>query len=244
MYKMADSDSPLVDLYDLDNPDGPDHDFYRELADQLGARSIIDVGCGTGILTVTLAGHGRSVLGVDPSQTMLDYARNRPGADRARWMFGDSRDIDVRNADFVVMSGNVAQHIVGDAWPRTLADINRALRRGGVVAFESRNPGARAWETWDAAQSTTRETQHGPLTEWAEVSGLRPNGHVSLTFHNLFERTGDHVVEALTLAFRDRETIEHELRQAGFTVEAVWGDWVRTPFKGSDTTMIFQARKP
>ena len=47
-------DPRIVDLYDLDNPDGPDHDFYRALADSRDARSILDLGCGTGILTVTL----------------------------------------------------------------------------------------------------------------------------------------------------------------------------------------------
>ncbi|XQN48528.1 class I SAM-dependent methyltransferase, partial [Glutamicibacter creatinolyticus] len=54
----------LVDLYDADNPDGPDHDYYRELAARHAASSILDLGCGTGILTVTFAGPGRQVTGV------------------------------------------------------------------------------------------------------------------------------------------------------------------------------------
>lgn len=44
----------LAALYDIDNPDGPDHDFFRAFAARIDARRIVDLGCGTGILTVTL----------------------------------------------------------------------------------------------------------------------------------------------------------------------------------------------
>jgi hypothetical protein len=39
-------DPDLVELYDLDNPGGADHDYYRALADDLGARVIVDLGYG------------------------------------------------------------------------------------------------------------------------------------------------------------------------------------------------------
>ena len=44
---MADYDARLVELYDTDNPDGSDHEFYRQLADEIGAGAILDIGCGT-----------------------------------------------------------------------------------------------------------------------------------------------------------------------------------------------------
>jgi SAM-dependent methyltransferase len=241
---MDDYDPRIVDLYDLDNPGGPDHDFYRDLADRLGARIIVDLGCGTGILTVSLATPGRTVLGVDPSPTMLEYARRRDGADHVRWLDGDSSAIDVRDADFVVMTGNVAQHILAAGWPETLADVRRALRPGGVVAFESRNPADRAWADWAAEAASTRDTPHGPLTEWTEVLGPDPEGQVELRFHNAFERTGDELVEVEVLAFRDRSTLERQLSEAGLVVDHVWGDWSRTPFRGTERIMVFQARRP
>jgi hypothetical protein len=40
-------DEQLVGLYDLDNPAGDDHAYYRALADELNARRILDFGCGT-----------------------------------------------------------------------------------------------------------------------------------------------------------------------------------------------------
>lgn len=162
---MADLDRRLVELYDDDNPDGPDHDFWRALADESGAHSIIDLGCGTGILTVTLAGPGRRVVGVDPSATMLDRARGRPGAETVTWVHGDSRQLPETSADLAVMTGNVAQHIDDQDWARTLRDLRGALRHGGTLAFESRNPAAEAWRGWTSTERTTRDTAHGPLEE-------------------------------------------------------------------------------
>src|SRR5699024_5256150 len=129
-------------------PDGPDHDYYRELAARHVANSILDLGCGTGILTVTFAGPGRQVTGVDPSAAMLDYARRRPGAQAVRWVHGDSPLLPDGPYDLMVMTGNVAQHIADPQWQRTLSDLRVRAAAGAVLAFESRNPAARAWETW------------------------------------------------------------------------------------------------
>ena len=108
---MPDYDARLVELYDIDNPDGPDHDHVRSLADEIGAQSILDMGCGTGLLTTSLVRAGRRVVGIDPSTTMLTYAAGRPGGGEVTWVLGDSRNIPGGRFDLAVMSGNVAQHI-------------------------------------------------------------------------------------------------------------------------------------
>lgn len=238
---MPDYDARLVDLYDQDNPDGPDHDFYRSLADVRGARAIVDLGCGTGLLTVTFAAKGRRVVGVDPSPAMLDFARRRPGASGVEWIEGDSASIPDGDFDLAVMTGNVAQHI-GDAdWTRTLADLRRSLRAGGTLAFESRNPAARAWEDWDSPERTRRQTPHGVLEEWMDAS-LLDGRTVELRAHNLFVATSETVTETLLLVFRSRDEIERDLAVAGFEVEAVFGDWRGALFDGASPLMVFVAR--
>lgn len=236
---MADYDRRLVDLYDEDNPDGPDHDFYRALADELDARAVVDLGCGTGMLTVSLARGGRTVVGVDPSSSMLDLARSRPGGGAVDWRLGDSRAIPAGRFDYAVMTGNVAQHVPEADWARTLADLAAALRPGGVLAFESRHPAARAWETWTTAP-TTRPTVHGPLVEWSEAEQVGP-GVVRLVARNAFP-DGETVTEELLLHFRGRDEIERDLTAAGFEVEAVYGDWVRGPLTETSAVMVVVAR--
>ncbi len=239
---MTDYDARLVALYDEDNPDGADHDFYRSVADEISAQSVVDIGCGTGILTVTFASPCRSVVGVDPSRNMLDWAARRPGGASVRWVLGDSRDIPGDGFDYAVMTGNVAQHIPDGAWERTLSDIHRALGVGGLLTFESRNPRVRAWDKWSDGIPTVRLTAHGPLREWLEVSEPTP-GSVLLTAHNEFEDSGDHVVEELVLAFREKALIESQLNDAGFMVKAVWGGWDRVRYSDDAPVMIFHARR-
>jgi SAM-dependent methyltransferase len=234
----ADYDPRIVDLYDLDNPDGPDHDYYRSLA--VDAAHILDVGCGTGILTVTLPAPGRTVVGLDPSPAMLAYARSRPGAGRVTWIDGDTRALPGERFDLILMSGNVAQHIPHGDWERTLGDLRAVAAPGATLAFESRNPDARAWESWVQEVPSVRDTAHGPLTEWSAVEE-RADGTVLLRAFNRFEDTGETVVVEEVLVFRSRDGIEADLRAAGFEVTAVWGDWVRTPFDGQ-RIMVFEAR--
>lgn len=237
---MADLDRRLVALYDDDNPDGPDHDFYRALADESGARSVIDLGCGTGILTVTLAEPDRRVIGIDPSATMLDHARGRPGAAAVTWVHGDSRQLPETSVDLAVMTGNVAQHIGDEDWARTLLDLRGALRHGGTLAFESRNPAAEAWLGWTSTERTTRGTAHGPLEEWSEAEEVAP-GVVRLVASNRFTDTGETIVETVTLHFRTRSELERQLHAAGFAVTAVFGDWQRGPVVDSSAVLVVTA---
>jgi len=237
---MADYDRRIVELYDEDNPNGPDHDFYRSLADEVSAESILDLGCGTGILTVTFALQGRTVVGVDPSVNMLARARHRAEAESVNWHLGDSRSIPPGAFDYAVMTGNVAQHILDAEWSRTLRDLRMAMRTGGIVAFESRNPAARAWESWATDERTSRETPHGRLIEWTEVEEKTPHT-VKLTAHNFFVETTETVTETEVLTFRDRSTLEDQLKTAGFDVRSVYGDWNRNPFTAEAPIMVFVA---
>lgn len=240
---MSYSDERLVALYDLDNPDGPDHDFYRGLAERLDARRVVDLGCGTGILTVTLAGEQRTVVGVDPSTTMLRYARARPGGDRVEWVMGDSRAIAPARADLAVMTGNVAMHVPGEDWARTLQDLHDCLVPGGTLAFETRNPAARSWESW-AADPLVRDTPVGRLTEWMEIDPPGPDGVLTYRAHNVFEATGEDLVETQELAFRPLEQVRDDLATAGLLVQDVHGGWDERPATDDEPLLVLVARRP
>lgn len=237
-------DPRLVELYDSDNPRGADTDFYVQLAAELGARTIFDLGCGTGLLTRELAVDGRCVIGVDPAAAMLAYARRQPGADRVQWVEGEAQTLGTPAADLVLMTGNVAQVFLDDsAWVATLCAIHAALRPGGYLAFESRNLTACAWEQWHRAATYTQcDTIHGPLTSWLELLSVTP-GRVRFAGYNTFTATGETVVVESELRFRSQAEITAALANTGFTVEHVYGDWQRGPLTSVSRVMVFVARR-
>lgn len=235
------SDPRLIALYDADNPDGPDHDHARALAEELGARTVVDLGCGTGRLAVSLARPGRTVVGVDPDFTAMQYARRRPGAEAVIWTDGDSTVMGDLAADLIVLTGNSVQHIGEADWPRTLRDIARTLREGGLLLFDSRNPADRAWDRWTAAPRATRDTPVGELTEWVELDHEDPDGTLHLDFHTVFEATGEHLTVRQPLVFRSADRLTEDLEQAGLSVRATFGDWTGEPLQATSPRIVIEA---
>lgn len=230
-------DEKLVELYDLDNAPGDDHAYFRALADSLDARKIVDLGCGTGLLTRALA-PGREVIGIDPSPTMLNYARRTPSS--VTWLSGDASVIEpTGDVDLVVCTGNTVMHIPD--LPTALTALAGALRTGSVLAFESRNPEARAWESWTReATYGDRDTPVGHLTEWLDLIEVA-DGRVVFDAHNLYDDGRDDVYRN-ELYFRSIDEITAALKTAGFVVEVTAG-WHGEEFGPSSRLMVFRAEK-
>jgi SAM-dependent methyltransferase len=238
------TDPRLVELYDRDNPRGPDTDFYLGLATDIHARRIIDFGCGTGLLTCELATEGRQIIGIDPSVAMLAVAQGKPGSERVQWIEGDSSALGTWEADLAIMTGNVAQVFLEEAeWEITLHALYATLGPGGYLAFESRNPLVRAWETWNREDTFEQiDTPFGLMECWLELIDVG-NGRVRFAGHNVFKATGEKVIASSELRFRHKAELINSLIDAGFTIEQVYGNWSHEPFTETSRLMVFVARR-
>jgi SAM-dependent methyltransferase len=149
-------DPDLVAVYDTECAGRWDHDFYLTLAEESGARSVLDIGCGTGVFAVDVARRGHQVIGVEPAGPMLDIARSRPGGDAVHWIHGHLDDVPTAVADLAVLMGHVAQYFVADDdWIRALDQIHRVLTPTGRLAFETRNPAIDWAGRWTRERTTT-----------------------------------------------------------------------------------------
>jgi SAM-dependent methyltransferase len=224
------TDPRLVAVYDAINAYGPGEqpDFYAGLARERGAATVVDLGCGTGMLTRRLAEQGYRMIGIDPAPAMLAVARRRPGAGAVRWIDGDASLVAGVDADLAIMTGHVAQFFLTDEqWHAALVALHAALRPGGALAFESRDPDARGWEQWTRdAVVTVDDADAGPIETWSEVAGVA-DGIVSYTIHYRFEATGETLTAPGRLRFRSAGELDRSLADAGFAVEQVYGDWDR-----------------
>lgn len=210
----------LAQLYDPLDPDRSDLDVYAAIVDELGATSVLDVGCGTGTFALVLAARGLDVVGVDPAQASLDVARSKPGAGAVRWVHGDATTVGALDVDVATMTGNVAQVFVTDeAWAQTLDALHGALSPGGHLVLETRVPEREAWREWtrEATHEVTDVDGVGRVETWTEVTEVR--GEL-VTFRAtwVFASDGAVLTSDSTLRFRDRRTVESSLAGAGFDV--------------------------
>ena len=223
---MREPDAAFADprqavLYDVLDDDRSDLDAYIAIAGELGARHVIDIGCGTGSLAVRLAGKGLSVVAVDPAAASLDVARAKPYADRVTWINGDATALAglPGDADLAVMTGNVAQVFVSDEdWSDTLTAVHAALRPGSWFVFETRRPEVRAWEDWDITPTSVGlpDGRTAVVTRTVTVVDL------PLVTFEVSTTIGDEILTSTsTLRFRGREEIERDLVAHGFTVTDV-----------------------
>ncbi len=216
-------DPRLAAVYDTFDGDRADLDPYLSLVEELGARTVLDVGCGTGSFACLLAGRGVQVVGVDPAAASLDVARRKPGADQVRWLLGDAGTLPPLQVDLATMTGNVAQVFLTDEeWTATLGAIRAALRPGGRLVFESRRPERQAWREWTRERSWTRAVVPGvgPVETWVEVTDVR-GGLVSFRWSFVFGADGAQLTSDSTLRFRSREELGDSLATAGFSVQDV-----------------------
>lgn len=213
----------LARVYDALEGERADLDTYVDVAAAIGARTVLDVGCGTGNLACRLATAGLAVVGVDPARASVDVARGKPGADAVGWIVGTAPDVAADAAyrhrfDLATMTANVAQVFVDDAdWAATLQAVRRCLRPGGLLAFETRNPADRAWERWteEASRHVVDAGPEGLVEDWVEVT--RVEGEV-VTFESptVFHADGERLESTSTLRFRGEEDLRTSLSAAGF----------------------------
>jgi len=212
------ADPRLAAIYDDLDPDRRDLDLYVALIDELGAASVLDIGCGTGTFAclLALAGKDLEIFAVDPAAASLDVVRRKPGADRVRWLLGDATKLPSLGVDLATMTGNVAQVFLSDEdWSMTLRGVRGALRPGGRVVFEVRDPSRQAWRSWNRNESYSRVDLAGvgPVESWADVIDV--TGELisfRWTFH--FERSAELITSDSTLRFRGRQQIETSLQEA------------------------------
>ena len=235
------ADPRLARVYDPLDPDRSDLAVYAAMAAEFGADSVLDVGCGTGTLACMLAGRGLDVTGIDPARASLDVARATPGADSARWLEGDATRLPPLQVDLATMTGNVAQVFLTDAgWAATLSGVLAALRPGGRLVFETRDPARRAWLGWTREHSFTRTDVPGAgiIQSWHELTGVTGE-LVSFRSFTVFEADDTVIASDSTLRFRERDAIVASLTATGYQL-----DEVRDAPDRPGREFVFIARRP
>ncbi len=97
--------------------------------------NVLDVGCGTGSLSATLAGVTKTseIVGIDPSKGFIEYARTQIADPRVTFEVGDAQNLPYPNASFDRCLALLAVDYIPDALKAAI-EMRRITKIAGVVA--------------------------------------------------------------------------------------------------------------
>ena len=226
----------IAEIYDFANPRAVDTDFYIFLA---GAKpcSVLDLGCGTGVLCCALAERGHQVTGVDPAAAMLALAKKKPYANQVEWVECAAQHYSSsRSFDLIVMTGHSFQVLLTDADVlAVLKTMRRHLKPKGQIAFETRNPRVDWVREWQGRSRRIVLPGAGEATETLRVTSAEPE-FISFQTRYLFCHTS--LATSSKLRFASREHIETLMSFSGLVVKQVFGDWDSSPFEAERSREI------
>ena len=197
--------------------------FYVDLARQAALRgqSVLELGCGTGRVTIPVAQTGARTTGLDNAAPMIEIAR-RKAADagvEVTWVEADmaSFDLGTRFGLVIIPFRSFTLLLAEDAQTACLACIRSHLVDGGRLALNFFNPDPALIAKARVKVDGDDERIYGPL--------------ISRTERDLRMR----------YVFRDE--MERLLTEAGFEVEALYGWFDGRPFDDDSDEMVWVARK-
>jgi len=243
-----------------------DHEveFYLELAQQAksaGSGRTLELAAGTGRIAIPLAQAGTAVVGLDASPDMLARAREKSAAlDNVEWVEGDMCDFDLSEQFglITIPSGSFALLLETDDQLACLRCVERHLAPGGRLAFELGNFDYVATAEWLTTKRGTfarfpardfvhPETGRRVLT-WRSTE-LHPSQqrYVQQSLREELDDEGEVVARVygppMELRYLFRYETEHLLARCGLQVEALYGDFHKSDFRGTSAGMVWVARK-
>jgi SAM-dependent methyltransferase len=197
--------------------------------------TVVDLGCGGGQWLQRLAAKGYDPVGIDVSAAMIRQARKL--VPRATLIHGSFANVDLPHCDAVTSLGEPLNYLDGArSFKRTLKNVYRALRPGGVFIFDVRVPPAESVETRVAARVGDNWACIALIDE-DPATGRLVRRITTFRRHGVVYRRGEELHELHLFPHAD---IHSWLSNLGFRVRTIrqYGDYRLTPRQ-----VIFFARK-
>lgn len=234
--------------------------FLLQLAGETGG-PILEIGTGSGRLLIPLARAGYTVTGVDFSREMLARAEYRLAAespvirDRARLIAGDAKTLSLPGeADFglIVFGYNTFMHLDEAAAGAALKRLRPLLRPDGRLLIDVANPMLLSMAADDPdfvlEDVLQDDARGGTVRQYTAYEGIPGEQAVDVTW--LYETDDataeDHEPSRVKARLRYFYLYPHQydllLSLTGFRLEAIYGDYKKSPFGEESDRLIMVAR--
>lgn len=227
--------------------------FWRTIARRTGGR-VLELGCGTGRVTLPLARAGVRLVGVDRSAPMLLRAQRRISRSRLaqtpRLVRADIRTLPFAAQapfDLVIAPYGILQSLVRESDLRdTLGSVARVLKRGGTLGVDL-VPDLPRWQEYERQVRLRglRRPRGSRVTLTESVRQDRARG-LTIFDQEFSERRGSRAtVRRFSLVFRTLSVkqVSRRLENAGFAVESVLGDYAGGPWDPRADVWVILARR-
>ena len=198
----------------------------ERLAELAGPGPVLELGIGTGRVTVPLAERGLEVHGVEASQAMAAKLREKPGGEQVHITIGDLADADVNGSFFLILAIGDTLNMLAtqEAQRRCLERFARKLLHGGSFVVEGavRIPDVRP-EGSVGVQSVEADEVRLIVSKADPATQTLHQAHVILRADGIriIPVSGRHVPPA---------ELDLMASLAGLRLRERWGDWQRQPF--------------
>jgi SAM-dependent methyltransferase len=233
-----------------------DISFYRSAAREFGD-PILELGCGTGRVTLALAAEGYRVTGLDVSERMLAQAESkranlpREAQERIHLVQGDMAGFELgEKFRCILIPFRPFQHLLETHQQiNCLIRARKHLKRGGklIVDFFQTDPrrmhDPAFLEERYVGEFALPDGRHAVLTERATAFHRASQCNDVEMIYAVRHPDGrkERLVFAFTVRYFFRYEVEHLLARCGFVVNAVYGDFDRSELRDDSPEMIFVA---
>jgi ubiquinone/menaquinone biosynthesis C-methylase UbiE len=226
--------------------------FWRTVALNVGGR-LLELGAGTGRISIPLARAGVPVVGIDRSEPMLARARQRLNRAklqrRLRLVRGDIRFLPFRRPfDMVLAPYGMLQSLLRERdLQATLAAVHRVLKKGGTLGVElvADLPSWQEYEKRVSLRGWRRRPGGAHVTLTETVRQDRRKG-LTIFDQEFTERRGATTQSrTFSLAFRTLSVPQmvRRLEKAGFEITALLGDYKGREWDRRADVWVILARK-
>jgi SAM-dependent methyltransferase len=240
----------FAELYDLFYEDfTEDIDMYLGFAERTGG-PILEIGSGTGRVTLALAEAGHTVVGLELSEAMRAVAQRKadraPITDRVEFIAGDMRRFKLdRHFGLIIVPLNTFLHnLTLDDQLATLALCKKHLRPGGLLVLDCFNPDpAHAEDDRRLIVQRTITARDTGQTAWLMLSRATDWNQQLQEITYLIDRPDEQgrlqrAVLPAAFRFIFRHEMQLLLKVGGFDLKDVYGSYALDPFEAGSDKLI------
>jgi 2-polyprenyl-3-methyl-5-hydroxy-6-metoxy-1,4-benzoquinol methylase len=216
---------------------------------QLSSGPVLEVGCGTGRITLPIARTGAVITGLDVSSRMLERARRKADEEKlsVTWLEQDCRNINATQAFGLILSAtNAMQHLHDlDSVNAFLTASRNALRAGGTVILDVFNPDPAKLARTAAVRYHHKAFVDANANKMHVEAASEYNSATQILAFTLFYLCGGKLVRTKRVNMRCffPEELLALCQFNGLDVVRRYGNYDETPFRKDSPKQIILCRK-